>query len=174
MAPLVRRRWAPKGQPPLLRCKAAHRQKVSVASALWLTPLRDRLGLFTQTLVNGYFNNVRSAAFLEALLRRLGGPVVVGWDGGTMHKGDPIDIAVEKAKGRLMLEALVAYGSELMPVEQLWTWLKYDRLPNFAPLNVHELDTVARAELAAIEDDQERLKNLFHASKLPLPRALLL
>ena len=174
MAALVRRSWAPKGQPPLLRHKAGHRQKVSVAAALWLTPARDRLGLFTQTLVNGYFNNVRSAAFLGDLLGRLGGPVVIVGDGGTMPKGDPIHEAVAKSAGRLMLEPLVAYGSELMPVEQLWTWLKYDRLPNFAPYNVHELDAAARAELAVIAGDQERLKNFFHASKLPLPRALLL
>ena len=45
MAPLVRRSWAPQGQPSLLPQKAAHREKVSVAAALWLNPLRNRIGL---------------------------------------------------------------------------------------------------------------------------------
>jgi putative transposase len=173
MAPLVRRSLAPKGQPPVLRQKSGHREKVSVAAALWLTPPRDRLGLFTQTLVKGYFNNVQVATFLGDLLDALGGPVVVIWDRGTMHKGDPIREAVTKSEGRLMVEPLVAYGSELMPVEQLWTWLKYDELPNFAPRDAHHLDAVVREELLAVQDDQERLKNFFHASRLPLPRALL-
>jgi len=174
MAPLVRRSWAPIGEPPVLRQKAGHREKVSVAAALWLTPERDRLGLFTQTLVRGYFDNERIAEFLQGLLKRLAGPVVVVWDGGTMHKGDPIRDLQREFAGELWLERLPPYGSELMPVEQLWSWLKYDRLPNFAAWDVHELDAVARAELAAIEGDQERLKNFFHASKLPLPRTLLL
>jgi hypothetical protein len=35
-----------------------------------------------------------------------------------------------------------------MPGEQLWAWLKYDRLPNFAPFTVAELAAAARRELA--------------------------
>ena len=173
MAPLVRRSWAPIGEPPALPQKAKHREKVSVAAALWLAPARDRLGLFTQTLVNGYFNNERVAGFLQALLRQLPGPLLVVWDGGPMHKGDPIRAVMAEAEGRLVLERLVAYGADLMPVEQLWTWLKYDRLPNFAPRDAHHLDAVVRDELQVARGDQERLKNFFHASRLPLPRALL-
>jgi transposase len=173
MAPLVRRSWAPRGEPPALPQKGAHREKVSIAAALWLTPGRDRLGLFTRTLVKGYFDTTRVAAFLGALQEEVGGALVVVWDGGTMHKGDPIRGLVEASGGRLTLERLPAYGSELMPVEQLWAWLKYDRLANFAARDVQELGAAARAELAAVEADQERLKNFFHASKLPLPRALL-
>ena len=60
-----------------------------------------------------------------------------------------------------------------MPVEQLWTWLKYDRLCNFAPEDAHQLNAVVVGELEAIRDDQARLRNFFHASDLPLPRALL-
>src|SRR5436305_10647584 len=67
MAPLVRRTWAPRGQTPrLVQQGAGTRQKVSVSTALWLSPRRDRLGLYSQTLVNGYFDNWHSAAFLEA------------------------------------------------------------------------------------------------------------
>jgi transposase len=174
MAPLVRRSWALRGEPPVLRQKANHREKVSVAAALWLTARRDRLGLFTQTLVNGYFNNERVAPFVRALLHEAGGPLVVVWDGGGMHKGDPIRELVQACAGRLTLEPLPPYGSELMPVEQLWAWLKYDRLPNFAPHNARHLGAVIQEELAIVRGDQERLKNFFHASRLPLPRTLLL
>jgi transposase len=149
-----------------------HREKVSVAAALWLDPGRDRL--FSRTVVNGYFNNERVAPFLGALADEVGGPLVVVWDGGNMHKGEPIRKLLAGRASRLVLERLPAYGSELMPVEQLWAWLKYDRLANFAPRDAGHLDGVVRAELAAIEGDQARLENFFHASRLPLPRALLM
>jgi putative transposase len=173
MAPLVRRSWAPKGQPAVLTPKAQHREKVSVAAALWLTPQRNRLGLGYQTRVNGYFTNTHVATFLEDCLGGWQRRLVVVWDGGTMHKGDPLDTLVEEADGRLDLELLPPYAPELMPVEQLWAWLKYDRLCNFAPDNAQQLDEAIRRELDTIRDDQQRLQNFFHASDLPLPRALL-
>jgi hypothetical protein len=58
----------------------------------------------------------------------------------------------------------------LNPVEWLWSWLKWERLSNFAPLDVRELNARVIAELATKQDDQEFLRNLFHASELPLPR----
>ena len=173
MAPLVRRSWALRGQPPVLKQKARHREKVSVAAALWLTPSRDRLGLAFQTLVNGYFDNEAVADFLEGALQGLSEPIIVIWDGGTMHKGHAITKLVEQSGGRLDLEPLPAHAPELMPVEQLWTWLKYSRLCNFAAEDAHRLNEVVSRELEAIREDQERLRNFFHASDLPLPRALL-
>jgi transposase len=173
MAPLVRRSWALRGQPPVLKQKARRREKVSVAAALWLTPLRDRLGLAFQTLVDGYFNNEAVAEFLEGALQGWSEPVIVIWDGGPMHKGHPITNLVEQSDGRLDLEPLPAHAPELMPVEQLWTWLKYSRLCNFAAEGAPQLNEVVIRELEAIRQDQERLRNFFHASDLPLPRALL-
>ena len=72
MAPLVRRGWAPRGHPPVLDQCGSH-QKVSVAAALWLSPLRDRLGLDFHTLVNDYFENWSVTAFLEALFQDVAG-----------------------------------------------------------------------------------------------------
>jgi transposase len=173
MAPLVRRSWSPRGRPPVLEQKARHREKVSVAAALWLTPGRDRLGLAFQTLVDGYFTNAEVAGFLEAALRGLRGPLVVLWDGGGPHKGGPINELVAGSGGGPDLERLPAHSPELMPVEQVWTWLKYDRLCNFAPADARELNEVIIRELEPIREDQERLRNFFRASALPLPRALL-
>jgi DDE superfamily endonuclease len=173
MAPLVRRSWARQGHPPVIEQKAGHREKVSIAAALWLPPLRDRLGLAYQALVNGYFNNAEVAEFLGCAVEGLPGPVIAIWDGGTMHKGGPIRELVDRSGGRLEIEPLPAHAPELMPVEQLWTWLKYDRLHTFAPEDAHQLNKVAVRELEAIRDDQARLRDFFHASDLPLPRALL-
>jgi putative transposase len=174
MAPLVRRSWSWRGEPPALKQKAGHREKVSVAGALWLTPLRDRLGLTWQTIVNGYFNNEAVAGFLGDVLDELHGAVIVIWDGGTMHKGDPINLLRKHSQARLALELLPSYAAELMPLEQVWAWLKYDRLCNYAPENACALNQAIFRELNTVRDDQEQLRSFFHASDLPLPRALLL
>ena len=174
MAPLVRRTRAPRGQTPELAQRCAQREKVSVAAALWLSPLRDRLGLFARTLVNDYFDTWYSAAFLEALLQELPGRVVVVWDGGSMHKGDPIAQLQALMADRLSLERFPPYAPQLCPVEPLWSWLKFSRLCNFAPQDAIELDGRVVAELSAIQDNQELLRSFWHASDLPLPRPLTL
>jgi transposase len=173
LGPLLRRTWAPRGRTPRLLQRGRHRDKVSVAAALWLTPGRERLGLSYQTLVKGYYNSERVAAFLEGLMAELAAPVVAVWDGGNMHKGDPIRGLVARSAGRLVLERLPPYGSELMPVEWVWSWLKYGRMCNFAPHDADELDERARAELDALKGDEALLRSLFRASSLPLPRTLL-
>jgi putative transposase len=173
MAPLVRRTWAPRGQTPHLDQSGGPRQKVSVAAAIWLSPRRDRLGLYFKTLPNGYFDNWYMAAFLEAMLRELAGRFVVVWDGGTMHKGDPIRQLESHFADRLSLEALPPWAPMLCPVEPLWGWLKYDQLCNFAPQDIPQLNERTIAELTAVHENQTFLRNLFHASELPLPRTLL-
>ncbi len=173
MAPLVRRTWAVRGQTPVLVQRSGHREKVSVAAALWLSPRRDRLGLFFRTLVKDYFDNTTSAVFVEMLVRKLRGPVVAVWDGGTMHKGDPIEELRERLGPGLSLERLPPYAPQLSPVEPLWSWLKYSRLNNFAPQDACQLNEAVIAELSTIRGDQHLLKGFFHASQLPLPRALL-
>jgi len=173
MAPLRRRSWALRGHPPQIKEKARHREKVSVAAAIWLTPLRDRLNFAFQTLIDDYFSNAAVAEFLSGALQWLTEPLVVIWDSGTMHKGDPIKELIAQSKRRLALETLPAHAPMLNPVEQVWTWLKYDRLCNFAAQDAHDLNEAIIRELDPIRDDQHRLRNFFHASRLPLPRALL-
>ena len=172
MAPLVRRTWAPRGRTPDLD-QCGTRQKVSVAAALWLSPRRERLGLYFQTLPDGYFNTWYVAAFLEAMLQELEGRFVVVWDGGPMHRGDPIRQLTSHFAARLSLEALPPWAPTLNPIDTLWGWLKYDQLCNFAPQDALQLNERVIAELTAIREDQTFLRNLYHGSALPIPRTLL-
>ena len=133
MAPLARRTWAPRGQTPSLTQAGGPRKKVSVAAALWLSPRRDRLGLYFHTLADGYFDNWYVTAFLEALLHDLAGRFVIIWDGGTMHKGEPIRAPEAHFGDRLSLERLPPLTPVLNPVESLWSWLKYLAAEQFCP-----------------------------------------
>jgi transposase len=178
MAPLVRRTWSPCGHRPVLKQRGRHREKVSVAGALWWAPWRTwdegPLGLVYQTLTDSYFNNERSAAFLEQLMRDIPEGLTVVWDGGQMHKGDPIRQAVERFRPRLVLERLPAYAPMLNPVEPLWSWLKGSRLCNAAPANAVELNRGVRRALNAVRNNPAFLRSVWQGSDLPLPRALLI
>jgi transposase len=172
MAPLVKRTWSRRGHRPALFQKGKHREKVSLATAFWLSPTRKRLGLIYQTLANGYFNNEKVASFLGALMREIPSRLIVVWDRGNMHKGDPIRAQLERFRPRLSTEMLPPYAPMLDPVEPVFSWLKYARLSNCAPRNATELDRRIGAELDPICNDQECLRNLWHASDLPLPKPL--
>src|SRR5436305_654079 len=174
MAPPARRSGAPGGQPPALLRKGRHREKASAAAALWLSPGRDRLRLFTRAAVKACFNGERVAPFPGAPAGEAGGPLVAAWGGGSVHKGGPARGLLAGRDARPAPGPLPAYGPEPTPVERLGAWLKYGRLANPAPRDAGHLDGVARAELAAMEGDQRRLEGFFHASRLPRPRAFLL
>ncbi len=62
-----------------------------------------------------------------------------------------------------------AYAPDLNPVEQLWSHLKYGRMPNFMPRHVRHLDWVVRSHLPAVGQTPSLLKALWHSSKLPFP-----
>jgi transposase len=166
MSPLVRRTLAPRGHTPILKTKAAHREKVSATAALTISPRRYRLGLYWRTYPRDYVNAERTADFLRALLRRLPGAVIVVWDGGPMHKGEPIQ-QVLRDFPRLSLERLPPYAPELNPVEYLWNHLKYGQLANFVPDDVFQLDAVLKDHLGKTAQSPKRLRSFLEASGLP-------
>jgi transposase len=174
MMPLLRRSQAPRGHRPVLKVRLQHRLHVSVAAALWVSARWDAVGMFSQTLLNSYFNNQRMASFLHRLMRRIPGPVVVVWNGGPMHHGQWIRLVQQMYRGRLVFEPLPAYAADLNPVEQLWQFLKDCQLVNFAPTAGEQLLRAVHAELTQIRWDTLRLWCFFHQSALPLPRTLLM
>jgi transposase len=166
MAPLVRRTLAPAGRTPVLEQKASHREKVSLAAALCISPIKGRLSLRFRTYPKAYVNNERTAEFLRGLLRQLRGRVIVVWDRGNMHKGPPIRKLLADFP-RLELRSLPPYAPELNPVEQLWQHLKWVRFVNFAALDVRQLDVAVRRRLHQIKRQTNRLRSFLKAADLP-------
>jgi len=166
MAPLVRRTLAPAGQTPILKQKASHRDRVSLAAALSISPVRRSLALRFRTYPKQYVNNERAAQFLRELLKDLRGNVMVIWDRGNMHRGAPINELLARFP-RLELHSLPPYAPELNPVEHLWNHLKYGRFPNFAAIDVGHLHRTVRKHLHQVRGSPTRLQRFIHASKLP-------
>lgn len=169
LSPLVRRTLAPRGQTPILHVPAGHRHKVSVIAGLTLSPRARQLNLYFQTDPDHYFNNVGVAEFLRHLLRHLRGQVIVVWDNGPNHKGNPIR-EVRAAYPRLDVEWLPPYAPELNPVEQLWNHLKYGALVNFTPPDVQTLDRHVTHHLFRAKTQSQRLRSFYAATPLGLPR----
>jgi transposase len=167
LLPLLRRSQAPRGQPLLLKHRARHRDKVSLIAALTLSPVRQQVSMHFRTYPMGYVNKEEAAAFLSQLLRHLRGEVIVVWDGGSMHKGEPLRELL-KRHPRLSIERLPPYAPDLNPVEFLWEHLKYNELVNFAAEDAKELDGVAHEVLGDIRQERQRLKSFWQHCGLPL------
>lgn len=166
LAPLTRRTLAPVGRTPLLVHRARHRDKVSAAAALLLSPRSGHVRLFCQTFPDAYVDAELYSFFLRQLLRTVRGPLVLLHDNGNMHRGDPMRQLSDDFAARLHLHNLPAYAPELNPVEYLWNWCKDKRLCNFTPHDVPELDAAAQACLEDAREDQQRLRSFFESSPL--------
>jgi transposase len=167
MLPLVCPTLARRGHTPALVHRARHRDKVSVAGALTLSPERGRAGLLYRTYPGGHVDAEAYCRFLRGqLLRCRRRPVVLLHDRGNMHRGPRVR-EFEADFPRLHLEPLPAYAPELNPVEPLWRHLKRDELGNFVPADVPELDRAIHACLDETKDDQAALKSFFATAELP-------
>ncbi|MBX9678677.1 MAG: transposase [Gemmataceae bacterium] len=171
LCPLVRRTLAPKGETPVLEHRAKHRDKVSIISALTVSPQGRHLGFYFSTLPDDHFESTAVAWFVRQLLQHLRGPVILVWDRGSMHKGEPIRKLVADHP-RLQIELLPPYAPELNPVEQIWSYVKWHKMSNFAPHDTAELEQRLFEELDLCRVDQDRLKSFWRASALPLPHVL--
>jgi transposase len=165
LMPLVRRTLALRGHTPVLTVKGRHREKVSLVAGLTLSPQRRHIGLHYRTYPRASVNHVRTARFLQQVLRQVRGPIVVLWDRGNMHKG-PVLRELARRHPRLSIELLPPYAPQLNPVEQLWNHLKYDDLANYVPYDLTELATTARRRLEHARTHPSQLHTCFTATPL--------
>jgi putative transposase len=167
LLPLIRRTLAPRGHAAPLRHRARHRDKMSVAAALTLSPAQGHVSLYYHTYPNGYVNVDVYAQFLRDLLRQVHTPLVLVHDRGNMHRGDPMrQLLHDFRDDRLDLNLLPPYAPELNPVEHLWNFTKDKELSNFTPHTVGELNTTATSVFERIRHDQPRLRSFFRAVPL--------
>jgi transposase len=76
-------------------------------------------------------NGADVATFLRHLLGVIPEPLLVIWDGGPIHRGQPVkDLLAEVGRDRLWVEQLPAYAPELNPDEGVWNYLKRVELRN--------------------------------------------
>jgi transposase len=166
LAPLVHTTLAPRGHTPVLRHRARHRDKVSVAAAVTLSPARGRVGLRYATFPDAYVDGEAYAAFVRAvLLRDVRGPVVLLHDRGNMHRG-PFVRALCADHPRLSIDPLPPYAPELNPVEPAWNYAKDKRMANYPPADVPTLEARVCECLEEARHDQDRLRSFLVSTPL--------
>lgn len=166
MTPVIRRTWGCRGVPPTLPLRTWSRDKVSGLGALVVSPRRRRLTLYLALHPKA---NIRGPQVLHSL-RHLGrhhrGPVILLWDEGRPHSHRHVRQYLA-AHPRWHVHWFPPYAPDLNPVEQVWTYLKYGRLANFAPNTVEETHREVRREAQRMAHRSELLKSCFRHSQLP-------
>ena len=165
LQPLVRRTWAPRGETPILRCWQRH-DRLSVISALTVSPTRRRLGLYFDI----FDHNIVTDDFVEfvaRLLRRLGRPITLVLDRWQVHRSG-VKRLQDRFGRRVHIEWLPAYAPQLNPTEQVWNHTKYADLANFVADDVDHLQESVTESLDTTKTDQRLLRSFFHHAKLSI------
>jgi transposase len=124
LLPAAVRTYAPRGQTPILRVPLS-RDHLSVISAV--SPEGELFLMAQERPLNG----ADVARFLRHLLQVIPDPLLIIWDGGPIHRGQPVkDLLAEVGCERLLVERLPAYAPELNPDEGIWNYLKRVELRN--------------------------------------------
>ena len=158
----MQKTWSPVGQTPVLLHRYRH-DRLSAISGIAVSPRRFRCTLHCHL----YEDNIQGeavAAFLRHLLRQIHGPVIALLDNGKIHRGEPVQELLARAR-RLHLEPFPAYAPELNPDEGVWNQLKR-RLANGRPDTKAELMAVLSEEIARLARSQQLLRGCIHQSEL--------
>ena len=145
-------------------CHSYRRDRISVLSALTVSPCRRRLGLYVRFERNN-ITGIEVLAFLSHLQRHLHGPIVLLWDRGSIHRRRIVTQFLASKKSRFHAYWFPAYAPELNPDEYVWTQSKH-KLANATPKDIDELSEGLRQALTGIGNSQQLLKACLDLSTL--------
>jgi transposase len=163
LIPPVRKTWAPRAQTPI-HCHHQRHDRISVISGVSVSHRRQRTGLYYRL----HRKNIQQAevcSFVRHLLKHLRGHVIVIWDNGRIHKGEPVRALCRRFR-RLHLENFPAYAPELNPDEGVWASVK-QTLANGRPDEIGELSRDVVRALRDLARSQPALRACIHESDLP-------
>jgi hypothetical protein len=165
LQPAVRRTWAPKGPTPI-HYSWDRRDRLSVASALIVSPQRQRLRLSFAVFHHNIITD-DLVPFVVALLSGCRHGLTLVLDRWSVHRA-----AVKRLRRRfpqrLEVEWLPAYAPELNPTEQVWNRTKYTDLANFIPDDAAHLRRAVRRSIRRTSGNQSLLCSFFNHAKLKL------
>jgi len=158
LQPVVRRTWAPRGQTPI-QYSWDRRDRLSVISAITVSPQRRRLGLyfdiFDHNIVTDDFE-----MFVAAVLRKLKRPILVVMDRWSVHRSG-VPRLLRRFPQRVQIEWLPAYAPELNPVEQIWNRTKYTDLANYVPDDIVTLGREVAHSIRQTRSQPTLLRSFF-------------
>ena len=159
----LRNSWAPRGQTPHVRTSLDHHQRLNLLGALLVSPGGRKVKLSMRS----FQTNLRGEhviLFLQQLLRRIAGPIVLVWDNHPIHQRRLVQDFI-RSEPRLHVYSFPVCAPELNPVELVWAHVSHS-MTNFAPHNLSELCTKVHSAIAKVRASHRRLSACITGTKL--------
>lgn len=167
LAPVLRRTWAPRGCTPVIKISEPH-GRISVIGAITISPERRHFGFYFQLSEdNANMHGDSVVQFIDHLRRKIQGPITLLWDQIPIHRVKPVTDYLARHR-RLVVEPFPPYAPELNPVDNVWSYVKYNRLPNYTPQHLRELRERITMEFCRLQKRPERLRSFFNHTGLSL------
>jgi transposase len=138
-----------------VRTSIQHHPRRNLLGAVLVSPTGRRLRL----AVRSHWRNLRGEeviAFVEQVLRRVRGPMVLVWDRHPIHRRAKVQTFLA-AQARLSVYELPVAAPELNPVEFVWTQVS-EATAGLAPRDRSELQANLDAGVARTRHSPKRLR----------------
>ncbi len=166
MYPTIRKTFAPPGETPVNKVTDPH-GRISTIGAIAISPKEKALTWHYYMLDdNTNYRGPDVVDFLRRLSVAIPGPMTIVWDQIIIHSCDVVDRYLA-ANPAITPEPFPPYAPELNPVDRAWFYIKYDRIPNFAPPCTKQLRKVVGRELKRLQTRPELLLSFIRQSALP-------
>jgi transposase len=167
LAPTRRRTYAPSGHAPIQKVTDPH-AKISVIAAIVVSPeYRNTKLVYHLSRDYANFNGLAISSFLRCLCDEVRNTMTVIWDSVRIHYAEPVK-GFLTGRNTLVLEQFPPNASGLNPVDGIWSYIKYGRLPNYAPFDLNELRKTLTAELRRLKKHPDLLFSFISRTGLTL------
>jgi transposase len=165
MYPTIRKSFSPRGEPPINKVTDPH-GRISTIGAITISPVDRQLGWqYCMLNDNCNFRGPAVVAFLKQL-RAAVGPMTVVWDRIIIHSCEVVDEYLPTVPDT-KLEPFPPYAPTLNPVDEVWFYVKYNRIPNFVPTSTKQLRSAVECEMRHVGDRPDLLRSFIEGSELP-------
>lgn len=162
----VRKTFSPPGETPVNKVTDPH-GRISTIGAIAVSPNTKTLGWhYCMLEENTNFRGPAVVDFLRRLRNLIPGPLTIVWDQIIIHSCSAVEEYLGTNPG-IRLESFPPYAPELNPVDRAWFYIKYDRIPNFAPSSTEKLRKAVGKELKRLQTRPALLDAFIRQSELP-------
>lgn len=167
LAPTLRRTYAPSGHAPIQKVTDPHAKISAIAAIVVSREYRNARLVYQLSGDYANFNGGNISTFLRFLCGEVKNPVTVIWDSVRIHYAEPVK-GILVGRNTLVLEKFPANAPGLNPVDGVWSYIKYGRLPNYAPFDLGELRKTLTAELRRLRKHPDLLFSFIRRTGLGL------
>ncbi len=105
------------------------------------------------------------AEFVHEVSRKIQSPMTFLWDRYSIHCAEPVYKYLCKHR-TIVVEPFPPCAPKLNPVDEVWCYVKYGRMPNYTPRSLLELRDRVSEELSSLRHRAHLLESLFRRTKL--------